>query len=507
MFVPDLTWRNDAQLCADVSNAVHERFADGPQTGRKRVARVPPARRFFVGCWQLFVALEAPFLRIGLVDGEGLATAICAGWFSGLTWPLVKRIPLTKPETDDWTIWLDLAEGCYRVNLNQITRNAAVAKGNLNYIPATKQFPRYLPVDVIRALRCLAVIRPEAATLGTVTDVVDVPEEYVIGQVADQVLKPSISRFYRTRSSASKHLKLSAPLTALAIGEFARVTHSRIYYHTTTPHQLDEALARVAALLGWGAIRSSDPLAQMIGACVVPRSETVAAIARELADRVLAAQPPKRYRWRHIRKFHNALADYVAFLVGLGILGRDRDAVKLTGSNWSSTTGLAGLHDKRSSSSKGDTPVAICKQVVDQLAFWFKHLKFLLVRMDRCGEKLTFLRNKIQAVLDGQSSDIVFRITERDQPVSIGTSQAYGSLPEDLKIKADGARHFWERFFSAEQVDDALADAQARRSVHWSNYWHSITRLSGARLRRGICTLQERVLDELGIRPVRGLVK
>ncbi len=293
------------------------------------------------------------FLRIGLVAGEGLAAAICAGWLSGLTWPLVKRIPLCKPEADDWVIWLDVATGCYRVNLNPIVRNAALAKGNLNYIQATKQFSRFLPAEVVSALRRLKVIRPDAVLLGALTATETVPEEQSIGETRDQVLKPSIARLFNTRSSASKMLGLSGPITALATGETGRVVHSRLFYSSTTPNQLDEALARVAELLGWGPIRSSDPEAQAIGASVVPSSEVMAAIARELASNVLAAQPPKRYRWHHIRAFHNALAIYVAFLIGLGVLGRDRDATILIGALSAPTTGLVGLHDKKTPSSRG----------------------------------------------------------------------------------------------------------------------------------------------------------
>lgn len=122
---------------------------------------------------------SAAFLRIGLVEGQGLATAIASGWLSGLTWPLVKRIPLKKPEGNDWAIWLDIANGCYWVNLNPVARNAAVAKGNQNYISATKVFARYLPGDVASALQRLDVIRPVSDSLGALTDTTDVPEEHV----------------------------------------------------------------------------------------------------------------------------------------------------------------------------------------------------------------------------------------------------------------------------------------------------------------------------------------
>ncbi len=205
-------------------------------------------------------------LRVGLIGGEGLATAIATGWLSGLTWDLCKRIPLQQPAEDGWVIWLDIESGCYWVNLTRVVRDAATAKGNPNYVSATKSFRRHLPHEVVRALKRLLLIRPGAGTLQELTDTAGVPPEYDICRDTDYVLKPSIARFFNSRSSVSKRLQLSGPVTALALGEFARVSHSRLYYHTTTPHQLDDALARVAALLGWGAIRSSEPEAPLIGA-------------------------------------------------------------------------------------------------------------------------------------------------------------------------------------------------------------------------------------------------
>ncbi len=303
-------------------------------------------------------------------------------------------------------------------------------------------------------------------------------------------------------------LDRSCQLLAVQLPEASDVIgHSRLYYHSTTPHQLDDALKRVADLLGWGPIRNMDPITADTGASVVPQSQTIAAIARDLASQVLATQPPRNWCWHHIRTYHNALARYVAFLVGLGIMGRARDATILVGAKWASTTGLSGSHDKKTKSSKGATPVAICRQVHDQLEHWFTHLRYLLGRMDRCGERFQTLRNRIDSILEGHSNSIVFTIDERGAPVSIGTTDAYDAVASDLKIKADSARHAWERFFEDERIDDALADAQARRNVHWSDSWHETTRISGARLRRVVGVLQERILDELGVRALKGLIK
>jgi hypothetical protein len=141
------------------------------------------------------------------------------------------------------------------------------------------------------------------------------------------------------------------------------------------------------------------------------------------------------------------------------------------------------------------------------LDHWFTHLKFLLVRMDRLGLHCKALRHRIESILDGSVPSILFKIGDDDRPVPCGSASAYGELGEELRVKSDSARHFWERFFSEDKVPDEIADAQARRTVHWSAYWHATSHLRGTRLRKVINTIQERVLDDLGIRALKGLVK
>ncbi len=449
----------------------------------------------------------AAYLHLGLMDGDGVATAICTGFLSGLSWPLFKCMPLVRPSGDDWVIWLDVDEGCLWVNLNPIARNAAVAKGDVNYVPATRTFRRYLPAEVVRGLRRLRILRPEASNVGVLTGTVDVAEEYEIGPDTRHVLKSSIARFFNTRASLAKHLELSGPMTALVLGDFGRVPHSRLYYHAATPHRLDEAVEKLSRILGWGRIESAKLQALAIGAAVVPSSEAVAQTARTLASRVLAARPPKRYGWDHVRRFHNALADYTSFLLSLGMMGRARASVVIVGARWIAETGLAGLHDKKTVTSEGATAVAACRQMREQLSNWFKHLESLLVRLDKLGLDQRALRNRVQSILDAESSSIVFKIDERGRPVDTGSTAAYAALDEADRVKADSARHFWESYFDEHGIDDVLVDAQARRNVRWSQYWHTTSTLSGARLRRVLGTMQERVLDDLGIRAIKGFVK
>lgn len=446
-------------------------------------------------------------LREGLLHGDEVAIGVAAGWWSGLTWPLAKRIPVMEPDDSEWVIWLDPARGCYHVNLTPIARNAAVANGNTNYIAATKVYARRLPAQLTQALCRLVENRPHATTLGELTGTLDVPEEHAVGPSSDRVLKTSIARLYNSRSAVSRTLGLSAPLAALVLGEFGRGAHSRLYYQAISSQKLDCGLDRVADLLDWGPIPSApaDPVA--IGANVVPHAAAIGAIAAELALQVEALRPPRRHTWQRLRNHHNAYARFTAFLVSLGIMGRQRNATVIVGGRWAAQSGLSGVHDKPTQSSLGATSVAMCRAVCDQMDHWMIHLACLRDRMVRLGVEAASLIARIDAILSGENLSLVFTIDDSDQPHDCGSSHAYQAVPDSLRVKADSSRHLWEHYFTSAGISDMMANAQSRRTVRWAPYWNQTSTLSGARLRVVVGSLQDRVLDELGIHAIRGLRK
>lgn len=446
-------------------------------------------------------------LRDGLCRGNDLAIGVATGWLSGLSWPMAKRMPLTQPEADDWVIWLDIEQGCYHVNINPIVRNAVVAGGQNNYVFATKAYKRHFPATLAQALTRLREAHPFAATLGELTKTQAIPEEQAIGAQSDRALKISIARFYNARSAVSRSLGLSASMTALALGDFRRGPLSRMYYQVTSSQQMNSAQARIAELLGWGPIPSAPKDTPPVGANVVPHAEAIAAISVELAAQVEAHRPARRHTWQHVREFHNAFALYTAFLVSLGIMGRRRNATVIIGGIWATQSGLCGVHDKRTRSSQGTTTVTICPAVQDQLDNWMKHLERLLDRMTRLAVCDSDLVHHIQSVLSGKNVSMVFTINEAGKPEDCGSNHAYASVPKSMQVKSDSARHMWETRFQLEEVADALANAQARRSARWAPYWQHTSTLSGARLRMVIGSLQQRVLEQLGIRAVAGLRK
>jgi hypothetical protein len=80
-------------------------------------------------------------------------------------------------------------------------------------------------------------------------------------------------------------------------------------------------------------------------------------------------------------------------------------------------------------------------------------------------------------------------------------------LPDELKVKADSARHFWDSTLANCGVPDDLVDAQARRLVSWSSHWSQGRGLCIEDLRTKVSFVQEHVLAELGIEALGGLRK
>jgi hypothetical protein len=446
-------------------------------------------------------------LRVDLEAEVPLAAGIAAGFFSGLPWGLSQRVPLARPHGDDWVIWLDVKKGCYHLNLNPVVRSAASAKGNRNYVPATRAFRRFLPSKVAKVLQLLLLKDPTASALGVLCDSADVPPEQIIGADDGRVLKSSIARLFNSRPVLSRLLEIPAPLAAACIGDFARVPHSRLFYYSAGPKEVVESLNALEPHLNWGTIPVEDQQGTAIGAGVVPELQTLAEIASTLSSRVHASKPPRRYTLEHLSRFHNTVTDYSVYLIGLGVLSRDRKTLKVIGLWQSRVLGVGALLDKRSRTAAKASPVALCKQVQEQAALYQLHCKCMLRRLKLLGVEGGALVTWLQAVVDGTESHPFFRIDPNGHPRPRGTRGVYDDLPAELKIKADSARHFWDSTLASHGVPDELVDAQARRLVSWSGHWSQSRPVFIEDLRTQVGAVQQRVLAELGIKAVGGLRK
>jgi len=446
-------------------------------------------------------------LRLAIEAGLSLEVGIAAGFMSGLPWELSQRVPLAKPEVDDWVIWLDIRQGCFHLNLNPVVRGAASAKGNRRYVPASRAFRRFLPSNLAKALRAHLKVQRNAATLGALCGSLDIPPEHVIGEDDGRVLKTSIARFYNCRSLVSRILGIPAPLAAACMGDYGRLQHSRLFYYAASPKEVGESLKKLEPVLNWGSIRVEDNDGVVIGAAVVPELQTLVEIASKLAADVSAARPPRRYRLEHVHRLHNAFTDYSVFLVGLGVLSRDRKSLKVAGLREASVLGVGAMLDKRTRADARASPVALCKEVQIQATAYHKHCQCMLRRLALLGVTRGALVLWLRSVVNGTATDPFCRIDDDGEPRARGTRGVFKDLPTDLQIKADTARHFWDTTLSGRGVPDELVDAQARRLVSWASHWQRSRPICIDDLRQHVGTVQQQVLLELGIRAVQGFRK
>lgn len=455
----------------------------------------------------LKLALED--LAADLVQARPLSTAIATGFLSGLPWNLAQFIPLSCPEGSDWVIWLDLQAGCWHINLNPVVRGAAQNKGDERYLKATRTFERALPAMLLRALRCCAAKAAGAFDLGELCGTHDVPPHTPVGEGDGRVLKPSIARLYNSRAVMARLMGVSAPMTALVLGAFARVPQSKFFYYGTTTHDLDQALKCLERALNWGAICDThrDDQPASIGPNVVPEMQTIADIARTLASRVLQSVPPRRYTADQLLRHHRAFVDYTVFLISLVVLGRNRRTLRVLGIWQSSTLGVGALADKRRKDQTDADVVAVCRQAQRQAVHFRRHCKALRRRLIDLGFESAEALDYLQRVVDGTAEPAFCTIDERGRVRPHGTAQVYRDLPAELVIKADSARHFWDTVFGRAGVQDDLIDAQARRVVQWARRWGNINSLRIEDLRDQIDVVQEQVLALLEIAAIEGLRK
>lgn len=446
-------------------------------------------------------------LRQNLIEFNPLSTAICLGFLSGLSWPLAKRIPLSEPVGNEWVIWLDIKNGCFHVNLNPVVRGAATNKGETNYVPATRNYRRYLPWLLVKSLQFLQTRHPNSSSLESMCNCFDMAPEFEIHKADDRRIKNSIARFYNTRTAVSSMLCISGMTTALMLGCLQRIPHSRLFYNTTQHQQLNDATEKLASLLGWGEIQGKVETA--IGSAVTPEFEVLNKISIHLAAAVRDAQPPKNYRWRHLWKFHNVFSDYVLFVISLSAMGRDKESLHIHAIGSIAATGMAGLHDKITTNSLGASPVILGKIVRQQVKTYLLHLKFLFARMKKIGLVDTPPQTRITKILEDDEIDSFFHLQEHpdEKLLKRGTASLYRDLAGSLTIKPDGGRHFWESMMSKHNVPDHYCDAQARHTVKHSRYWSSSSTLSMDQMQETLCPVQDQILNQMEIQHVWGLRK
>lgn len=448
-------------------------------------------------------------LRRELLEFNAITTAICVGFLSGLSWPLAKRIPLSEPVGNDWVIWLDVPNRCFHVNLNPLVRGAAANRGDEKYVPATRIFCRYLPALVGKSLQFLLLKRPNSGSLEALCDCPEVASEFDIHHTDDRRVKNSIARFFNTRTVISNMLYISGVAVALSLGCFQRIPHSRLFYNTTDLQQLEAATSKLATLLDWGDTPTQGEVGPAIGSSATPEVEALKNIAIQLATAVRDTQPPRNFRWRHLRKFHNAFTDYVIFVLSLSAMGRDTQELLIQAIGSIASMGMTGLHDKVTANSLGASPVVLAKIARQQVKAYLLHLKCLLARMKTLGLADTPGQTRVSQIQEDAEVDAFFHLPEEPEGelLTRGTATLYRDLSGWLEIKPDGGRHFWESMLSKHDVPEHYSDAQARHTVRHARYWSSSSTLAIDQMQETLSPVQDQILRQLEVQLVWGLRK
>lgn len=448
-------------------------------------------------------------LRRGLFEFNAVSTAVCVGFFSGLTWPLAKQSPLSVPVGNNWVIWLDIPNGCYHVNLNPVVRGAAANRGDEKYVPATRIFRRYLPELLAKSLQFLNLKRPNLESLEALCDCIDIPSEFDICSTDDRRVKSSIARLYNSRTVISNMLGISGVSACLTLGCLQRIPHSRLFYNATGPEQFNGATLKLATLLDWGKIQVQEADGPAIGSSVNPELEALKNIASQLANAVRDSLPPKNYRWRHLRKFHNAFTDYVIFVLSLSAMGRDTEALLIQAITTIADTGMTGLHDKITPNSLGASPVVLSTIVRQQVKAYLQHVKCLQARLAALDLADTPTHKRISELLNEAEVDAFFHMPDdpEHELITRGAATLYRDLAGWLELKPDAGRHFWESMLTKGDAPDHYSDAQARHTVRHARYWSSNSTLAMDQMKETLSPIQDQILRQLGVELIWGLRK
>lgn len=455
---------------------------------------------------QLKASASALMMRARSYDQTALLTLVA--FSSGLTLCQAKKIPLAgRGDENDWLMVLDVDAGTIKTNLDPLFPGAAMPHGrdkcfrSANRI-AVKPLPAWL-ATILKELfahnsrvRTLAELLPEASTSGRKLTLPD----------NTSALAPSAKRFLISAAPLAVQLGIDRLAAALLTNDFSVVPSSKLYYCRVRRTEIWEATAVLFHALGWGAPAPLQP-GLPVGSRIVPRREAISAWWCWMVDEVSALAPGRHCGLTRLLAFHNAYARLCASLSVLCLAAREAGELRFTTHNLRAEARFASFVDKHVGVFPGEVRVPINELLRAQLRLWMSHCQALQRRLKRTGDsRFNELMRMLDGHLSGASHPLFFEIDVTSYRfIALGSAALVNWWPETLRFTSDLGRHFWEVELRDAKVRSSRIDVLLRHitlgvEAHCSTNADRLKDIAAE-----ICSIQEHLLEALGVQPVPGL--
>lgn len=454
---------------------------------------------------------SAIWLRSQVEAGNESAIQMMLGILANVPMPLGLDMPLLGPWTDDYLMGIDLDDGCIKTIVSLFVKGGAKPRPGHQFaiVPASdvvvKPLPQFLMVALARQregipqARTVGALLPKASArsrdMTTVTSGDDAPR-----------LKATVARFANGLGKFAVNEGIDRYLAALITNDPRIVPTGKLFYAQARRDEIWSATQSLYRTLGWG-----EPAAMVngpaVGSQVTPEDSSITEWATWLHSTVEALAPGRRYTYASLQRHHNAFAMVCASMAMFFLALRDRNPVHLLASDFVSERLSIAVDDKRCGLVAARHRVPLHPKLAEQLSLWLAHCRCLVQRLSRLGmAEASPLCQRLGQVLAGGKVPMFFTINRRKGVHPISADDLAKWWPQNLRLEANFARHFWQTALRSAGVASSDIDAFVRHHQRGSDPRTSVSSKVAATVRESILDAMDSVVTRLRIQVVRGLV-
>ncbi len=449
---------------------------------------------------------SAEALRNAAVDGcDDSALAILA-FLSGLPLRTTARIPLAG-SSDEWVMELDIEAGVLRTDLDQVFTKSARPREASAHRPATRVIAKPMPLFLADALmvrsnespdaKCVADLLPRATCDGSRLALAG--EKFGIA--------PSIARFIHSAAGAAINHGIDRLAAAVVTNDFGVIPSSKLYYCHIDRHEIWDVTGALYDSLGWG-LPTPYVEGMAFGSRVAPTRKAIREWHLWLRDDLTRLKPGKNCQIKSLLAFHNRFAELCAAITVFCLASRGTARIRLTADALTENVTTIQLFDKRVGHLPRPLPVPVNALVALQAGLWRAHCRALDKRLENKGISAdSLLRRRLKAIVNLESVEMFFQIDDELRLRAISCHQLVRSWPTEFAFDSDFGRHFWESELRFAGIRSNVIDLLLRHQVAGIEGHRSTADRSLAACFAEIVAAQEKVLTELGIKPLVGLAK
>lgn len=293
--------------------------------------------------------------------------------------------------------------------------------------------------------------------------------------------------------------------SAFLVNDFALIPGSKLYYCHVRREEIWKASETLFAALGWGEPVSYEP-GLPTGSRVVPTRTALCQWHAWMVKSVLELNPGRNSSLERLIEFHNAYARFCASMTILCLAGREVRELRFSTHNLLPESSFGSFNDKWVGAFPGQTKVPVNALLKKQLQLWYAHCNALYRRIKRNHPQASRkLLADLKGFQSGRCMPLFFEIDENHEFRPLGTAALTSWWPEYLRFTGDFARHLWETELRDAGVWSSRIDLLMRHIIRGVESQCSTNADPLSKAAAAITSAQEKLFNQLGIKPVPGL--